>query len=74
MATDTSGARSLEADAERERTLDRLEARMEALQFSLRARRASPQFELWRHDLRDTRETWFRLVDPDGQDPTPEGS
>ncbi|MFG3134331.1 hypothetical protein ACGFZU_42455 [Streptomyces tendae] len=74
MATDTSGARSLEAGAERERTLDRLEARMEALQFSLRARRASPRFELWRHDLRETRETWFRLVDPDGQDPTPEGS
>ncbi|MEU0022655.1 hypothetical protein ABZ173_33950 [Streptomyces rochei] len=74
MATDTSGARSLEADAERERTLDRLEARMEALQFSMRGRRASPRFELWRHDLRETRETWFRLVDPDGQDPTPEGS
>ncbi|GGM19718.1 hypothetical protein ACGF7W_38680 [Streptomyces sp. NPDC048219] len=74
MATDTSGARSLEADAERERTLDRLEARMEALQFSLRARRASPRFELWRHDLRETRETWIHLVDPDGQDPTPEGS
>ncbi|MEU5499814.1 hypothetical protein [Streptomyces griseofuscus] len=47
---------------------------MEALQFSLRARRASPRFELWRHDLRETRETWFRLVDPDGQDPIPEGS
>ncbi|MGC5359565.1 hypothetical protein ACPXCS_37135 [Streptomyces sp. DT190] len=74
MVTDTSGARSLEADAERERTLDRLEARMEALQLSMRARRASPRFELWRHDLRETRETWFRLVDPDGQDPTPEGS
>jgi hypothetical protein len=74
VATDTSGTRSLEADAERERTLDRLEARMEALQFSMRARRASPRFELWRHDLRETRETWFRLVDPDGQDPTPEGS
>jgi hypothetical protein len=74
VATDTSGARPLEADAERERTLDRLEARMEALQFSLRARRASPRFELWRHDLRETRETWFRLVDPDGRDPTPEGS
>ena len=74
MAADTRGARSLEADAERERTLDRLEARMEALQFSLRARRASPRFELWRHDLRETRETWIRLVDPDGQDPTPEGS
>lgn len=74
MAADASGSRSLEADAERERTLDRLEARMEALQFSLRARRASPRFELWRHDLRETRETWFRLVDPDGQDPIPEGS
>ncbi|WP_030990067.1 hypothetical protein [Streptomyces sp. NRRL WC-3744] len=74
MATDASGTRSLEADAERERTLDRLEARMEALQFSMRARRASPRFKLWRHDLRETRETWFRLVDPDGQDPTPEGS
>jgi hypothetical protein len=70
----TSGSQSLEADAELERTLDRLEARMEALQFSLRARRASPQFGLWRHDLRETRETWFRLVDPDGQDPTPEGN
>ncbi|MFI1840117.1 hypothetical protein [Streptomyces olivaceoviridis] len=70
MATDTSRTRSLKADAERERTLDRLEA----LQFSLRTRRASPRFELWRHDLRETRETWFHLVDPDGQDPTPEGS
>ncbi|MFC8834844.1 hypothetical protein ACFT8V_16805 [Streptomyces griseoincarnatus] len=74
MATDTSDAKSLEADAEQERTLDRLEARMEALQFSMRARRASPRFELWRHDLRETRETWFPPVDPDGQDPTPEGS
>jgi hypothetical protein len=74
VATDASGTRPLEAEAKRERTLDRLEARMEALQFSLRARRASPRFELWRHDLRETRETWFRLVDPDGQDPTPEGS
>ncbi|MFF8545046.1 hypothetical protein ACF060_32915 [Streptomyces werraensis] len=74
MATDASGARSFEADAERERTLDRLQARMEALQFSLRARRASPRFELWRHDLRETRETWIRLVDSDGLDPTPEGS
>lgn len=54
--------------------LDRLQARMEALQFSMRARRSAPLFELWRHDLRETRETWFRLVDPDGQDPTPEGS
>lgn len=73
MAADT-GTRSLEAGAELERTLDRLEARMEALQFSLRAHRASPRFELWRHDLRETRETWFRLVDTDGQDHTPEGS
>ncbi|WP_435609711.1 hypothetical protein [Streptomyces sp. C10-9-1] len=74
MAPDTRSAPSLEAGAERERTLDRLEARMEALQFSMRARRSSPRFELWRHDLRETRETWFRLVDPDGQDPTSEGS
>ncbi|MER5227297.1 hypothetical protein [Streptomyces flaveus] len=70
---DTGSAR-LEAEAEQERTLDRLEARMEALQLSLRTRRTSPRFALWRHDLRETRETWFRLVDPDGQDPTPEGS
>ncbi|MFC0602321.1 hypothetical protein [Streptomyces palmae] len=69
-----TGTPSLEAGAERERTLDRLEARMEALQFCLRTRRCAPQFELWRHDLRETRETWFRLVDPDGQDPTPERS
>lgn len=69
-----SGTQSLEAGAELERTLDRLEARMEALQFSLRARRDPSRFELWRHDLRETRETWLRLVDPDGQDPTPEGS
>ncbi|MFP1629834.1 hypothetical protein ACLB9X_32855 [Streptomyces sp. 5K101] len=74
MATDIGGATSLEAGAELERTLDRLEARMEALQFSLRACRTSPRFELWWHDLRETRETWFRLVDPDGQDPIPEGS
>jgi hypothetical protein len=74
VATDTSDTRFLDADAERERTLDRLEARMEALQLAWRARRASPRFELWRHDLRETRETWIRLVDPDGQDPTPEGS
>ncbi|MGZ0200540.1 hypothetical protein ACNFR7_10180 [Streptomyces sp. RM1] len=70
----TSGTSSLEAGAELERTLDRLEARMEALQLSMRTRRTSPRFELWRHDLRETRETWFRLVDPDGQDPTTEGS
>ncbi|MER6123013.1 hypothetical protein ABT173_10070 [Streptomyces sp. NPDC001795] len=75
MSTYTGGtASSLEADAELERTLDRLEARMEALQHSMRTRRVSPRFELWRHDLHETRETWFRLVDPDGQDPTPEGS
>ena len=47
---------------------------MEALQLSMRTRRTSARFELWRHDLRETRETWFRLVDPDGQDPTPVGS
>lgn len=47
---------------------------MEALQLSMRSLRTSPRFELWRHDLCETRETWFRLVDPDGQDPTPEGS
>ncbi|WP_216586535.1 hypothetical protein [Streptomyces brasiliscabiei] len=70
---DTSTSR-LEAEAERERTLDRLEARMEALQLAIRTRRSSRQFELWRQDLRETRETWFRLVDPDGQDPTTEGS
>lgn len=75
MATDT-GTPSLEARAELERTLDRLEARMQALQMSLRAHRRSPWFELWMHDLRETRETWFRLADPDGQDhpPAPEGS
>ncbi|EST17877.1 hypothetical protein M878_00050 [Streptomyces roseochromogenus subsp. oscitans DS 12.976] len=70
MATDT-GTPSLEAGAELERTLDRLEARMRSLQFSLRAHRGSPRFELGRHDLHETRETWFRLVEPD---PTPEGS
>ncbi|MFE8965137.1 hypothetical protein [Streptomyces iakyrus] len=69
-----SGRPPLEADAELERTLDRLEARMEALQFSMRTRRTSPRFELWRPDLRETRDTWFHLVDPDGQDPTSEGS
>ncbi|MFJ2736156.1 hypothetical protein [Streptomyces sp. NPDC087317] len=85
MATDTgrsaasdgsarSGTPLPEAGAKLERTLERLEACMEALQFSTRARRGSPRFELWRHDLHETRETWFRLVDPDGQDPTPEGS
>lgn len=69
-----SSVSSPEADAELERTLDRLEARLEALQLSMRILRTSPRFELWRHDLRETRETWFHLVDPDGQDPTPEGS
>ncbi|MBP5880737.1 hypothetical protein QA995_42940 [Streptomyces scabiei] len=73
MAADT-GTPSLEAGAERERMLDRLEARMEALQLSMRLQRRSPRLELWRHDLRETRETWFRLVDPDGQDPTCEGN
>ncbi|WP_079050974.1 hypothetical protein [Streptomyces sp. NRRL F-5122] len=65
------GASWIEA-SERERTLDRLEARMEALQLSMRARCTSPRFALWLHDLRETRETWFQLVDPDGQDPIPE--
>ncbi|MFI6530760.1 hypothetical protein [Streptomyces uncialis] len=73
MATNT-GASSLEAGVEPGRTLDRPEARREALQFSLRARRASPRSELWRHGLRETRAIWYRLVGPDGQDPTPEGS
>jgi hypothetical protein len=74
VATDTSDTRSLEANAELERTLDRLEARMEALQLTMRTRRTSPRFELWRYDLRETRETWFRLVDTGGQDSTPERS
>lgn len=73
MAADTSTL-SLDAGAELERTLDRLEARMEALQLSMRLHPRSPRLELWRHDLRETRETWFRLVDPDGQDPTGEGN
>jgi hypothetical protein len=74
MAADI-GTFSLEADAELERTLDRREVRMEALQLSMRIRRTSPRFELRRHDLRETHETWFRPVDPDGPDPaTPEGS
>ncbi|MFF4795386.1 hypothetical protein ACFY2M_38005 [Streptomyces sp. NPDC001276] len=42
--------------------------------MSMRTCRSSARFELWQHDLRETRETWFRLVDPDSQDPTPEGS
>ncbi|GAA2231114.1 hypothetical protein [Streptomyces nogalater] len=81
MATDTSrsaasgrsarsGTASLEVGAELEQTLAPLEARMKAA----RTRRTAPRFELRRHDLRQTRETWFRLVGPDGQDPTPEGS
>ena len=74
MADLDTGASRLEAEAERERALDRMEARMEALQLAIRTRRDSSHAELWRHDLRETRETWFRLVDPDGQDPTPEGS
>ncbi|MEW2497513.1 hypothetical protein AB0942_28855 [Streptomyces nodosus] len=69
-----SGTRSLEASAELERALDRLKVRMEALQVSMRTRCRSPRFEPWRHDLRDTHETSIRLVDPDGQYPTPEGS
>ncbi|MEU0413890.1 hypothetical protein ABZ307_39730 [Streptomyces griseorubiginosus] len=74
MADLDTGTSRLEAEAERERTLDRLEARMEALQLATRTRRNAPYAQLWRHDLREARETWFRLVDPDGQDPTPEGS
>ncbi|MEW2467962.1 hypothetical protein AB0919_23520 [Streptomyces sp. NPDC046994] len=74
MADAENGTSRLEASAERERTLDRLEARMEALQLSMRASRTSPRFALWLHDLRETRETWFRLVDPDGQDPISEGN
>ncbi|GHG41894.1 hypothetical protein GCM10018791_70270 [Streptomyces zaomyceticus] len=73
-ATTAGRAPSLEAGTELERTLNRLEARLEALRFSLRAQRSLPRFELRRHDLRETRETWFRLVDPDGQDSTPEGN
>ena len=69
MATDT-GTSSLEAGAELERTLDRLEA----LQLSMRTHRTSPRFELWWHDLRETRETRFRLIDPAGQGPSREGS
>ncbi|MET9388675.1 hypothetical protein ABZY09_48980 [Streptomyces sp. NPDC002928] len=46
--------------------------RAKALQLSMRTRRSSPRFELWPHGLRERRETWFRLVDPGGQDPTPE--
>ncbi|MFD3943438.1 hypothetical protein [Streptomyces sp. NPDC058579] len=71
-ATDTAdrSAPSLEADAERQRTLDRLETGMEALQFAPRAHRASPRRPLRRHNLCETHEAWFRLVGPDGQDPS----
>ncbi|WP_411078395.1 hypothetical protein [Streptomyces sp. cmx-10-25] len=66
---DRSAPVPLEADAERQRTLDRPEARMEALQHSTRTRRPSPRFELWQHELRETREFWFRIVGgPDDQD------
>ncbi|MGD3112041.1 hypothetical protein [Streptomyces sp. YGL11-2] len=75
MARDTGCTMSSrEAGVELERTLDRLEARREVLPYALRARRRAPRFELWRHDLRETRDTGFRFVDLDGQDPTPEGS
>lgn len=74
MTGDTAATPSLEAGAELKRTPDRLEAHTEASRFSPHARRSAPRFALWRHDLRETRETWFRLVDPDGQDLTPEGS
>jgi hypothetical protein len=47
---------------------------MEALHVSMRTRGSSSRFELWRHDLRETRETWIRLADSDGQDPTCEGN
>ncbi|MFJ3899883.1 hypothetical protein [Streptomyces sp. NPDC090083] len=65
----TSGTSLPEDGAEPERTSDRLEA----LQRSLRTWRRSPRVELWRHDLRETRETWFRLVDPDSRDLTLKG-
>ncbi|MEU1228876.1 hypothetical protein [Streptomyces sp. NPDC005828] len=71
-ASDTSSAApSLEAAAEREHTPDRLEARIGALQFPLRAHRSSPRWALWPHDLRETHETGLQLADPDGQNPTP---
>ncbi|MFB7429061.1 hypothetical protein ACFC0K_37885 [Streptomyces hydrogenans] len=67
-----------EAVAQRELTLDRLEARMDALQFSLRTRRTSPHRSSWRHDLHETREVWLRLADPGAPGPlptlSPEGS
>ncbi|MFE7076473.1 hypothetical protein ACFU96_40940 [Streptomyces sp. NPDC057620] len=80
MATDTgrrpagsgsasSGTAPLEVGAER--TLDRRQAYLKALQSSSRARRASPRRELRRHDLR---ETWFRLLNSDSPNPTPEES
>jgi len=68
-----SGTPSLEAGAELALTLDRLEARMEALQLALRTRRRSPRFELWMRDLHETRAIWHQLVDAGGQNhPTPE--
>ncbi|MEV8434754.1 hypothetical protein [Streptomyces chartreusis] len=69
MAADIT-APSLEPGAKRERTLHCLEAP----RFSLRASRASKRYALWRHDLRDAYDTWLRLVEPDGQASTPEGS
>ncbi|MFJ3099554.1 hypothetical protein [Streptomyces hydrogenans] len=60
-----------EAAARRELALDRLEARMDALQFSLRTRRTSPHWSLWRHDLHETREVWLRLADPGAPAPLP---
>ncbi|MFE6462376.1 hypothetical protein ACFVP0_33635, partial [Streptomyces cinereoruber] len=48
--------------------------RLEALQHSMHTCRPSPRFELRQHDLRESREAWFRIVgSPDGhdQDPTP---
>lgn len=73
-ANTTGGAPSPVAGAEQKRTRDRIAARMGALPFSPRTRRSGPRSGVWRHDLREMRVTWFRLVDPDGQDPTPEGS
>ena len=35
---------------------------------------AGAELERTLHNLHETRETWFRLVDPDCQDPTCEGS
>ncbi|MFD7436051.1 hypothetical protein [Streptomyces sp. NPDC059861] len=47
---------------------------MEGLRKDMRTRRSSAWFELWRHDLRETRGTWFPLVDPNDKHFTPEGS